>query len=63
LEEPEKALRDYDEIIWLEPDDPSFRDERRSAAERAGLCESEWEVDAGQGRGSRVEWGNGIGRR
>ena len=33
LGEPEKAVRDYDEIIRLDPEDLSVREERRQAME------------------------------
>jgi len=39
LRQPEKGLRDYDEIIRLEPDAPSVRKEWRVAAEETGLHE------------------------
>ena len=38
LGEPDRAVRDYDEIIRLEPNDPSVREERELA-----VAESEGE--------------------
>ena len=35
LDEPERAVRDYDAIIRLEPDDLSIREERQQALELA----------------------------
>ena len=35
LGEPEKAVRDYDEVIRLDPDDPSVVEERQQALEEA----------------------------
>ena len=35
LGEPDKTVRDYDEIIRLEPGDPSVREQRRLALEQA----------------------------
>ena len=35
LGEPERAVRDYDEIIRLEPNDPSVREERELAVAEA----------------------------
>ena len=35
LGEPERAVRDYDEIIRLDPDDQSVREERELAVKEA----------------------------
>ncbi len=35
LGQPERVVRDYDEIIRLEPDDPSVRQQRQAALEQA----------------------------
>ena len=34
LGRPEQAVRDYDEIIRLEPDDPSVRQQRQAALDQ-----------------------------
>ena len=35
LGEPDKAVRDYDEVIRLDPNDTSVREERQQALEEA----------------------------
>ena len=35
LGEPDEAVRDYDEIICLDPSDPSVRQDRQAALEQA----------------------------
>ena len=41
LGEPDKAVRDYDEIIRLEPNDTSVREERQQAVAEAAGREAE----------------------